>query len=279
VYVGDVVKERQHGQGTITYRTGEVLTGEFREGKIWNGQGVHKYRHSTDFMSGTWVEGKLQGQSHTSRYGNIYVGNMVNGKFDGPGELSYQSGGALKGEFKDGRIWNGEGTYKYAASEDFTSGTFVDGKLQGRGVTMFKGKKYEGELADGFRHGQGIVTYPAGETLKGEFRKGKIWNGEGTFILPNSTDSMSGTWVEGKLHGPGVTVTSGRRYEGHLVEGDWHGQGVLTYETGETLRGEFVKGKIFNGQGTMLRKSGEPPLTGTWVNGEFTAAQVEDVNV
>jgi hypothetical protein len=75
--------------------------------------------------------------------------------------------------------------------------------------------------------------------------------------------------------GQGVTNTNGRKYVGQLEAGEWHGQGVLTYETGETVRGEFKEGRIFNGHGTVVRMSGEPPLVGTWVNGEFTAAESE----
>ena len=74
-------------------------------------------------------------------------------------------------------------------------------------------------------------------------------------------------------NGPGVTVTAGWRYEGQLVDGQWHGQGVLTYKTGETLRGEFRTGKIHNGEGTLRKKGSDlSPLRGKWVEGEFSPA-------
>ena len=47
---------------------------------------------------------------------------------------------------------------------------------------MFGEHKYEGGFKDGYKHGQGTMTYSNGENYVGEFKDGKKWNGKGTHI-------------------------------------------------------------------------------------------------
>lgn len=46
-------------------------------------------------------------------------------------------------------------------------------------------------------------------------------------------------------------------YEGTIQDGQWHGQGTLTHADRTTLRGRFVRGRLFRGQGTLKMPSGD----------------------
>lgn len=56
------------------------------------------------------------------------------------------------------------------------------------------GDKYEGEFLDGKRHGQGVQYFArVGKSVTGEFRKGKIYNGEGTLYIAKTNNLFEGT--------------------------------------------------------------------------------------
>ena len=83
-----------------------------------------------------------------------YKGDIVNGKPNGQGTITYPDGRKYVGEWKNG-TWNGEGTY-----------TFKDGF------------GYEGEWKNGEENGIGNLTYPNGDKYVGEFKDGKMRDGK-----------------------------------------------------------------------------------------------------
>ena len=74
------------------------------------------------------------------------------------------------GEYKDGKIWNGHGTYTYP-----------------------NGDKYEGEFKDGEKNGQGTFTFSDGSKYVGEFKDGKPWKG----TMYDEEGTLIGKWVNG----------------------------------------------------------------------------------
>jgi hypothetical protein len=61
VYEGEFANTMQHGQGTLTSARGEVLKGEFNNGRPWNAEGT--WRPQTGpILKGRWVEGCFQGE-------------------------------------------------------------------------------------------------------------------------------------------------------------------------------------------------------------------------
>ena len=85
-------------------------------------------------------------------------------------------------------------------------------------------------------------TFPDGKKYVGEFKNGKIWNGQGTYTFPD-----------------------GRKYVGEYKYGKiWNGQGTQTFPDGRKYVGEFKDG-IKHGQGTMYDEEGN--LIGKWLNG------------
>ena len=70
----------ENGEGTKTYKSGNVYVGEFKDGKK-NGKGTLKY-HS----------------------GSVYVGEFKDGKKNGQGKLTKSDGSVYEGEFKDNKF-------------------------------------------------------------------------------------------------------------------------------------------------------------------------------
>jgi hypothetical protein len=64
--------------------------------------------------------------------GSRYVGDFVDGLYEGQGEYTYSDGEAYVGAFLDGRF-HGQGTYNYVNGDRYV-GEFKDGKKSGRGV-------------------------------------------------------------------------------------------------------------------------------------------------
>jgi len=127
--------------------------------------------------------------------GESYVGDIINGKPGGKGEVTFSAphpdaGQKLVGEFTEGKLLKGTVTNRrphiYAGLEK--SGKFLDGKLYGNVIVIWRvphalaGQKYTGEARDNKRHGQGVQTYPKGGVDEG------IWQ-DGRFIKPQKTTS------------------------------------------------------------------------------------------
>ena len=83
---------------------------------------------------------------------------------------------------------------------------------QGGQVITYSHGRYQGEVRDGERHGQGIMTGINGHRYEGEWRNDRR-HGRGTYTWPNGT-RYEGEWRSGKHHGQGTKVwPSGDRYE------------------------------------------------------------------
>jgi hypothetical protein len=156
-----------------------------------------------------------------STRGNVNEGFFIDGRLHGAGKKTTPQGYVLEGEFVNGKILNGHGT-----------------------IVSSEGHRYDGEFKNGRRDGLGVFVSVDGSRHEGEFRGGKIFNGHGSVRLMVSGDLFEGTWVEGKLHGPGkITYGSG----GHVLEG------------------EFRSGLIYNGKGSVLKHN--KLFVGEWTNG------------
>jgi hypothetical protein len=80
--------------------------------------------------------------------GSRYVGDFVNGLYEGQGEYTYSDGEGYVGTFLDGKF-HGQGTYKYVNGDKYV-GEFKLGKKSGRGVyTRADGSIERGVFLDG----------------------------------------------------------------------------------------------------------------------------------
>ena len=78
--------------------------------------------------------------------------------------------------------------------------TFDKGKIEKNSsiISQSDGGKYEGELKDGKRHGQGTYTYSDGGKYEGEFKNGER-HGQGILTSPNGKKYFGECWGMGWL--------------------------------------------------------------------------------
>ncbi len=110
--------------------------------------------------------------------------------------------------------------------------------------------KYEGQLLNGIRHGQGKLTFANGAIYEGEFQNGKR-HGQGKVTSPKGLVN-EGEFQNGKLHGQGKVTRQGIVYEGELQNGKPHGQGKISTPDGMFYEGEYQNGKR-HGQGKLTQ--------------------------
>jgi hypothetical protein len=100
-YTGEFKNGKFHGQGTLYEVNGDIVEGEFFEGKLKKGKIIYK--------NGDTFKGKLlNGEKHFGIYeykeGGKYEGYFENEIFNGEGILIDKNGNESKGIFKDGEF-------------------------------------------------------------------------------------------------------------------------------------------------------------------------------
>ncbi len=257
-YVGEFKDNKLHGQGTLTLADGDKYVGEFKDDKPWEGV---SYLASGE-IAATYSNGKLcrdctptaeqlaivraidpsliATTSETLQIGGgTYIGDVVDGRANGQGTLTWPNGSKYVGEFKDSKH-HGQGTYTFPDGYKYV-GEWKDGKQHGQGTyTTAGGNKYVGEKTDGKKHGQGTYTFADGRKYVGE-------------------------WKDSKKHGQGTyTYADGQKYVGEWKDGYRHGKGTYTYTSGNKYIGEFKNEKPW--EGVSYLASGE--IAATFSNGE-----------
>ncbi|MBR3919839.1 MAG: hypothetical protein IKJ59_14105 [Clostridia bacterium] len=133
--------------------------------------------------------------------GDVYEGELVDGKPHGQGTLTYANGDIYEGQWKNGKR-EGDGTLTWSSTGVYYKGNFTDGNIAGYGTFYPKtaepvsavwkwvnGRqeaiggytgRYEGMMCDQKLNGYGIFVhdYPGHEgvsrTIEGEFKDGTI---------------------------------------------------------------------------------------------------------
>lgn len=127
--------------------------------------------------------------------GSYYIGEWKNGKIDGKGTYYFSTGESISGSFRNGNIYNCEGTF---IGKSYTyKGAFVNGKKNGLAKIKYSnGNSFEGEfLADSYL--KGTFKFSSGESWTGEFKNDEPWTGEGTWKYKDGK-IKSGKWKNGK---------------------------------------------------------------------------------
>lgn len=158
-----------------------------------------------DVYEGEVVDGKYHGKgTYTSHLGFTYVGDFLNNTMTGKAHLTGPDGTVYEGDFLNGKR-NGKG--KVTSPEGWTyEGDWVDDHKTGKGKFTYKnGDTYEGDLVNGVREGQGLYVYASGNTYEGQW-KDDIKHGHGIetkyshgFHADYTVDE--GEWVDGKKEG------------------------------------------------------------------------------
>ncbi|MDX1912751.1 MAG: caspase family protein [Saprospiraceae bacterium] len=145
-----------------------------------------------------------------------------------------------------GNCQNGNGTYRYSAAS-----------------------KYTGQFHNGLRHGNGKMTYSDGSVYEGPFKHGKKHGDNGTITYING-DKYVGQWANDYPNGKGkYYFKTKERYEGDFINGEFDGQGRMTYADGAYYNGGWKKSKK-HGTGTLVSTDGEQK-SGTWNQGKWVS--------
>lgn len=168
--------------------------------------------------------------------GASYEGEVLNGKWQGYGEMKFQNRDVYKGEWNEG-IMHGNGEYFFYDKEKrrYTAnykGDFVIGKREGSGEMQYPNKdKYIGQWQNDQRTGEGICWFSNGDCFFG------LWR----------FDEM----IRGTYH-----LANGDVYDGEIKNGNFNGYGKYYWkETGSWFEGTFAKGKPIDGIKVNLDKT------------------------
>lgn len=131
-------------------------------------------------------------------------GSKFVGKVDGSkqtGTLTKPNGDVYTGTFTDGKL-EGKGTLKTASGNSY-DGNFAGGQPSGSGTMKYaNGSTYTGSWADGQRSGSGTVNYANGDQFSGSF-SADLRDGSGTYTWANGT-TYRGTWKAGEARKGGT---------------------------------------------------------------------------
>jgi hypothetical protein len=179
----------------------------------------------------------------------IYRGRLERGKPHGQGSFEIPQADGSVYPLLDGEFNNGAFTSGLLVKDDesyFIEGTFVNGKMNGKGTIYYFSEddesalEYRGSFLEGKPHGKGklylvsseIKLTADGEFVKGEIASGRMWRGErryeGKFNVPADT-------FEGKVYIRSKEVSADYEGQCQYSSGKFHGQGKLSYVNSYTL--------------------------------------------
>jgi len=227
----------------IQFHNGDIYKGYWNTNNQRDGFGININSIGEIYM-GLWDSDKIGNYgAFFDNEGNYYIGNLVNGKANGEGELVVFNKVKYIGNFFVDDIPNGKGKMINLMDGSEYEGDVVQGKKEGKGILKFRdGTIYDGEFKDDVFHGNGILKYNNGRKYEGNFKEGKM-DGSGKFIWEDGKTYV-GSYVNDKKEGQGKLIyNSDKYYEGSWVNNKQHGEGTL-YLNGKVLKGQFRFGKI-----------------------------------
>ena len=198
--------------------------------------------------------------------GDHYIGQFVNGKKEGYGNIIYNNGTKYEGYFKNDKH-EGFGKLIQPDGEMFV-GEWKEGKINGNGIRQhINGDKYIGNYINNIRNGQGHYIFANGDSYEGNWENGAA-NGFGKFNFKNG-NSYEGNFKQNVIYGKGIfNMNNGDIYIGYFKYGLINGKGTWINSKGEKYEGNFVDGKK-NGYGKLVDKNGKILHIGNWKDDNF----------
>ena len=186
--------------------------------------------------------------------GDVYEGEILNGKRHGHGTYTWSDGSFYDGEWKDGKK-DGNGKQSHPDGSCYDGG-WKDDKMDGFSVLVYSNQsRYEGHWSEGNENGHGMLTFANGNSYDGEWKDGNE-NGHGIMKYIN-VGVYDGEWKDGDENGHGtMTYANGDRYDGEWKDGYENGHGMLTFANGNSYDGDWVNGEM-NGNGIYTYANGE----------------------
>lgn len=125
-----------------------------------------------------------------------FIGEVQDGKPNGPGTRYFSNGEVQRGTFKDGRP-EGSLDTSFGSGQRSVS-EYHDNKKNGYGLDVLSdGTEYKGTWADGQRNGPTETKYTDGRRFEGRYEAGAM--AEGTFFRPDGSKLESGTYKSSQL--------------------------------------------------------------------------------
>lgn len=151
------------------------------------------------------------------------------------------------------------------------SGDCTAGRASGLGIMdsryLANLEHYEGYMRDGRPNGLGLMRFPDGRVLSGEFHAGII-NGHVKYSSPSGL-LYEGDWSDGGPEGQGEAMfADGSRYIGAWHAGQMNGVGTMTSASGTVYAGDFRDSRP-NGHGTQTKPDGSR-IDGNWEDGRLS---------
>lgn len=200
-------------------QSGWISTSDGERGRLKNTKTIHFA--NGDVYEGDLVDGKRAGQGkYTFANGDEYVGSFLENEMHGHGILTYANGDSYEGDFAYGKR-EGNGRIAYADGSTY-EGKFQEDRKHGYGEYVKDNTYYKGEFVADLKEGKGEQRFANGDSYVGEYRA-DMRNGEGKY-----------TWANGES------------YEGTFRDNQMHGEGVFTWPSGRTDIGRFENGQIVN---------------------------------
>ncbi len=140
-------------------------------------------------------------------------------------------------------------------------------------VTDEEGVRFEGWFDEaGDLHGRGTMHFPDGSWQTCTWEHG-VPHGAGEYV-GDDLSIIRGTWVDGDLEGRVCEYAHGGFlvYEGMYAGSRRHGQGVLNFQCGSRIEGDFEEGAL-NGPATWFYPDGVSGLKGVWRDGDMLEAR------
>ena len=249
-YEGQTRDGKPWGNGTLTFRDGSMIIGQFVSGVVYGYARDVSNGSEFTFYEGSWKYGRRWGKGvEKNPDGSEYTGNFEDGYRHGYGLMilsddpeifskSYE--GQWKRDFPSGY---GIETRKDGA---FYEGEFQNGSYHGFGKYTFSFddniETVEGIWENNEVSGNGTVIFKDGERYFGEWRN-DARNGFGTTFSKDNFN-YTGQWKNSTFHGAGIYYyeflgTEYDRYDGNFENGQFVKPGILYWKNGDKYEGEF----------------------------------------
>ena len=187
IYIGQFKNDQYNGKGLLISNEGNSLYGDFIQGEC-NGNGHLIIDGQLDY-EGQFENNQKKGFG-VEKYidGSIYEGNFLNGEKNGQGKYTFPNGEYYEGNFQND-LYEGNGVYEWPEEGRRYQGQFHLGNMEGNGVSQYSdGSVYQGHYVGGVKQGEGSYT----------------WNNGQKFV---------GNWLNNVLHGNGILMANGNKYE------------------------------------------------------------------
>ncbi|XP_048506682.1 radial spoke head 1 homolog [Athalia rosae] len=147
--------------------------------------------------------------------GDMYVGSYCKGLRHGKGIYVFRNGARYDGDWRCGLKY-GVGTFWYP-----------------------DGTRYEGDWKRDTKYGFGVYHYVNNDVYEGSWKK-NLRHGMGTYLYSATGTQFMGTWIKGRMQGPGKLIHPRHHFHGFWELNQPFGRGCFTFENHCMQHGHYI---------------------------------------